>query len=216
MSIKLYYSDIPFWRAEVSRLSLFIGNIKFEDIRITREDFREIVKTGKLPDGKVTPFRQVPVMEVNGEMIGQTGAIARYCGKISGLYPKDNNILEAKIDQVIDAATDITVLVSPTVREKDKEIKKLLRTKLAEEKLPLWFGFLENLLQDNTSSTWFVGKEMTIADLAIWRLLGWLTLGKLDHIPTTILEPFKALCNHFKIVDSHPKISEWMTLKYDK
>ena len=216
MSIKIYYSNIPFWRAEVSRIALYIGNIKFEDIRTTREDFKEVIRTGKLPNGKMTPFRQLPVMEVNGQIIGQTGAIARYCGKISGLYPKEDNLLAAKIDQVIDAATDITELVSPTVREKNQEIKKLLRKNLVEEKLPLWFGFLEDILQQNNSSNCFVGKEITIADLAIWRLLGWLTQGKLDHIPTTILKPFKNLCNHFKIVDSHSKVSEWMKLKYGK
>ena len=60
----------------------------------------------------------MPVIEVDGEIIGQTGAIARYCGKISNLYSNDN-INAAKIDQIIDAATDITNLVSPTIREKD-------------------------------------------------------------------------------------------------
>ena len=39
MKIRLFYTEIPFWRAEVSRLALYIGNIDFEDVRMTwRED----------------------------------------------------------------------------------------------------------------------------------------------------------------------------------
>ncbi len=120
--IKIYYSHTPFWRAEVLRVSLFISNIPFEDVRISREEFINMIKTGYLPNGKKVPFHQLPVIEVDGEIIGQTGAIARYCGKISNLYSNDN-INAAKIDQIIDAATDITNLVSPTIREKDEQKK---------------------------------------------------------------------------------------------
>ena len=120
--IKIYYSHTPFWRAEVLRVSLFISSIPFEDVRISREEFINMIKTGYLPNGKKVPFHQLPVIEVDGEIIGQTGAIARYCGKISNLYSNDN-INAAKIDQIIDAATDITNLVSPTIREKDEQKK---------------------------------------------------------------------------------------------
>ena len=33
--IKIYYSHTPFWRAEVLRVSLFIKDIPFEDIRVS-------------------------------------------------------------------------------------------------------------------------------------------------------------------------------------
>ena len=35
----------------------------------------------------------------------------RYCGKLSGLYPKDDDWAAAKIDEIIDTATDITVII---------------------------------------------------------------------------------------------------------
>ena len=50
--IKIYYSHTPFWRAEVLRVSLFISNIPFEDVRISREEFINMIKTGYLPNGK--------------------------------------------------------------------------------------------------------------------------------------------------------------------
>ena len=94
--------------------------------------------------------------------------------------------------------------------------KKLSRKKLAEETLPNWFNFLEDILNDNYSSEWFAGDKMSIADLAIWRLLGWLISGKLDHVPTTLLEPFPLLSELYELVNTHPKVSQWMSIKYKK
>ena len=211
--IKIYYSHLPFWRAEVLRVSLFIKDIPFEDVRVSREEFINLIKTGFLPNGKRSPFHQLPVMEVDGEIIGQTGAIARYCGKISNLYA-DDILQAAKIDQIIDAATDITNVVSPTIREKD-EVKKIEDRKILVNKLlPRWFRYLENLLSEN-DSIWFVEK-MTIADIAMWRLLGWLTSGIIDGIPTSIIDDFPKLKNIHHQVHTHPKVQEWMLKTYGK
>ena len=212
--IKIYYSHTPFWRAEVLRVSLYISGIPFEDVRISREEFINMIKTGFLPNGKKVPFHQLPVIEVDGKIIGQTGAIARYCGKVSNLYSED--ILEAaKIDQIIDAATDITNLVSPTIREKNEQKKIEDRKILTNKLLPRWFKYLENLLSDETSE-WFVKNKMTIADIAIWRLLGWLTSGIIDGIPTTIVNDFPKLKNVHYNVHHHPKVKEWMMKTYGK
>ena len=211
--IKIYYSHTPFWRAEVLRVSLFIKDIPFEDTRVSREEFVHLIKTGFLPNGKRAPYHQLPVIEVDGKIIGQTGAIARYCGKVSNLY-SDDIFLAAKIDQIIDAATDITNLVSPTIREKDQIKKMEDRKVLVSKLLPRWFRYLENLLSED-NSTWFVEK-MTIADIAIWRLLGWLTSGIIDGIPTSIVDDFPKLKNIHHQVHTHPKVQEWMLKTYGK
>ena len=212
--IKIYYSHTPFWRAEVLRVSLFISNTPFEDVRVSREEFINMIKTGYLPNGKKVPFHQLPVIEVDGEIIGQTGAIARYCGKISNLYSNDN-INAAKIDQIIDAATDITNLVSPTIREKDEQKKVEDRLILKNKLLPRWFRYLENILSESTSD-WFVENKMTIADIAMWRLLGWLISGIIDGIPTTIVDSYPKLKNIHTNVHHHPKVQEWMLKTYGK
>ena len=211
--IKIYYSHLPFWRAEVLRVSLFIKDIPFEDVRVSREEFIHLIKTGFLPNGKRSPFHQLPVIEVDDKIIGQTGAIARYCGKVSNLY-SDDILKAAKIDQIIDAATDITNVVSPTIREKN-EVKKMEDRKVLVNKLlPRWFRYLENLLSED-DSTWFVEK-MTIADIAMWRLLGWLTSGIIDGIPTSIIDDFPKLKNIHHQVHTHPKVQEWMLKTYGK
>ena len=211
--IKIYYSHLPFWRAEVLRVSLFIRDIPFEDVRVSREEFIHLIKTGFLPNGKRSPFHQLPVIEVEDKIIGQTGAIARYCGKVSNLY-SDDMLKAAKIDQIIDAATDITNVVSPTIREKDQEKKMEDRKVLVNKLLPRWFRYLENLLSED-DSTWFVEK-MTIADIAIWRLLGWLTSGIIDGIPTSVVDDFPKLKNIHHQVHTYPKVQEWMLKTYGK
>jgi glutathione S-transferase len=215
VKLKIYYSHTPFWRAEVLRISLYIGKIPFDDVRISKEEFREVILTGKLRNGMQVPFHQLPVLEIDGKIIGQTGSIARFCGKLSNLYPVDN-LLAAKVDQIIDSATDITNLISPTVREKNETIKIEMRDKLANKLLPRWFDYLEKILQNEKNSIWFVDNNISIADIAIWRLLGWLKSGMLDGIPTNICDAYTKLNNVHAEVHKHPKIQEWMLKTYGK
>ena len=216
MKITLYYFKIPFWRAEVTRLSLFIADIPFDDHRIEGDEYDKFKKTGILPNGKIAPFKQLPVLEVDGKIFAQTGAIARYCGKLSGLYPKDDDYKSALIDQIIEAAQDINFLVTLSGRDKDPEKKKVARDILATRHLPKWFQYLENLNKQNEQSIYFVGKDITIADLAIWRLLGWLTSGLLDGVPTKILDIYPNLIKLRKEIYKNPKVIKWMDKVYGK
>ena len=125
-------------------------------------------------------------------------------------------MLAAKVDQIIDTATDITNLVSPTVREKNEIIKKDTREKLSNKLLPRWFTYLENILENEKGSTWFVDNKISIADIAIWRLLGWLKSGMLDGIPTNVCDAYTKLNNVHAEVHKHPKVQEWMLKNYGK
>lgn len=51
----LTYFDFPA-RAEATRLAFFVGNVEFEDKRISFEQFQDFVSD--------MPFTQVPVLEV--------------------------------------------------------------------------------------------------------------------------------------------------------
>ena len=216
MKITLYYFKIPFWRAEVTRLSLYIGDIPFEDYRIEGNDYDKFKKTGELPNKKIAPFKQLPVLDVDGKIFAQTGAIARFCGKLSGLYPKNDDYKAALIDQIIEGAQDINYLVTLSGRDKDLERKKIARDILATRHLPKWFQFLEDLLKQNTDSVYFVESDLTIADLAIWRLLGWLKSGILDGVPTTILDNYENLNKLRQEIYKNPKVIEWMDQVYGK
>ena len=211
MELKIIYFNFPFWRAEVARIPLYISNTKFEDKRITSEEFSYIKENGKMTDGTIIPFSQLPVLIIDGQSIAQTGAIARICGKISGFYP-DSLVEAGKVDQIIDTATDINMLMRPSMREQDPEKKKLMRQELSKNDLPKYFGFLENLLKDE--KIWFAENRMTIADIAIWRLMGWLKSGVIDDIPQDITDDFSKLNRVYNEVNNHTDIKRWVSETY--
>ena len=172
MNITLIYFDFPFWRAEVSRIALFMGGVDFNDRRIGSEEFQRVKANGYLDDGTLMPFRQCPVLVVDGVSIAQTGAIARLCGKLANLYPNNNNLLAARIDQFIDFLTDLNSLISFSGKDVSEEQKLLNRKNLAAGELKRKLGILEDNISE--SDPWVTGSEISIADIAIWRSMGWL------------------------------------------
>ena len=211
MELKIIYFNFPFWRAEVARIPLYISNTKFEDKRITSEEFSYIKENGKMTDGTIIPFSQLPVLVIDGQSIAQTGAIARICGKISGFYP-DSLVEAGKVDQIIDTATDINMLMRPSMREQDPEKKKLMRQELSKNDLPKYFGYLENLLKEE--NIWFAENRMTIADIAIWRLMGWLKSGVIDDIPQDITDDYNKLNRVYNEVNNNTDIKRWVSETY--
>ena len=211
MELKIIYFNFPFWRAEVARIPLYISNTKFEDKRITSEEFSYIKENGKMTDGTIIPFSQLPVLVIDGQSIAQTGAIARICGKISGFYP-DSLVEAGKVDQIIDTATDINMLMRPSMREQDPDKKKLMRQELSKNDLPKYFGFLEDLLKEE--NIWFSNNKMTIADIAIWRLMGWLKSGVIDDIPQDITDDFNKLNRVYSEVNNNTDIKRWVSETY--
>ena len=204
MKLTIIYPDVPFWRAEMSRLALFIGGIEFEDFRPSREEIATMRNEG------IFPFGQLPVLQVDGKTIAQTGAIARYCGKMSGRYPTDNDFYAAKVDEVIDLATDITAKIRPALIEKDPDKRMEMRKELSETVLPHWLGFMETLLENNGKTRYFVDGSLTVADLAAWRLCGWISGGIIDGISETILDVFPLLNAHQNHISNLPKVAEWL------
>ena len=150
MNLSLIYFDFPFWRAEVSRIALNIGKIKFNDIRVDREEFMRARSSGKLDDGTIIPFNQLPCLKVNDESFAQTAGIARFCGKLSGLYPKDNDVAAAKIDQFLDFITDITVLIFNAGRDLEPDKKIVKRKEFFETEFTRKFEMLEKNIPKNS------------------------------------------------------------------
>ncbi len=212
MDLSIIYVDLPFWRAEVSRVTLHIGGVDFEDRRIASEEFQKAKETGQLADGTSLPFHQIPCLLVDGVPIAQTGGIARFCGKLAGLYPTDNDLKAAQIDQFVDLATDLNIMVSKTSSIEGPSEKLAARKELAQGPLARKLSMLERCIPEG--SDWIVGPKVTIADVAIWRLLGWLTSGILDGLPTDLLKGFPNIRRVCLSVDAHPKVREWVAVKY--
>ena len=75
---------------------------------------------------------------------------------------------------------------------------------------------LKNLIKENDNSLFFVGENISIADLAIWRLLGWFESGIIDGVPRNILEPYENLKKMRNEIYKHPKANDRMIKTYGK
>ena len=191
MDLKIIYVNTPFWRAEVPRISLFYGSIDYEDIRISREDFLSAKMNGFTKLGHYLPLRQIPVLIINNYSLTQTGAMSRYCGKLSGLYPKNDELLAAKIDQIIDICTDMTVLFSNYRKNVETIIKHNKRKEFFDNIIMKKMKLLENILLND--STFKDPKALSIAEIAIWRIFGWFSSGLIEGFPTNFVKELKTI-----------------------
>ena len=85
-----------------------------------------------------------------------------------------------------------------------------MRRELVENVLPHWLGFMETLLDKNGKTGYFVDDTLTVADLAAWRLCGWISGGVIDGIPEEILNNFPLLNAHQNQISNLPKVIEWL------
>jgi glutathione S-transferase len=208
MQLTLIYAKFPFWRAEICRLALHLGGVPFEEQHPARGTLPDLERDGTLPYG------QIPVLLVDGEPLAQTGAIARFCADLAGMTPRDP-FTAAKVDELIDATTDITNLLSPTMRISDLAERLKAREALVAGPLAQWLGRLDRAagraFERSGQGPWLFGEQLTIADLALWGILKWLKSGSLDGVPATIVDPYPHLTTVFERVSAHEGVSAWMT-----
>ena len=206
MKITLIYFNFPFWRAEISRISLYSYNIDFYDKRITSKEFKSVKEKGTLHDGTIIPFHQLPCLKVDNITIAQTGAISRFCGKLANLYPKENNLIAAKIDQFIDILTDITTIITST------EVERRDATFLDEVHRKL---FILNKSIDEKHD-YIVNNYFSIADIAIWSFVCWLTGGNIASVPKDIAKNYTNIINICRKVDNRDIVNNWVNKTFPK
>jgi glutathione S-transferase len=195
----LTYFDFDGGRGEPARVALYIGGIAFEDKRIPGPEWP------KFRDQ--TPFRAMPVLEVDGKAITQSNTINRYVGKLTGLYPKDD-WQAALCDEAMDAAEDIGTKIGNTIQMGDAE-KKKAREDLAANAIPRFLEQLQARLKA-AGGEYFADKRLTVADLKVYQWIRWLRSGVLDHIPKDLPQKVAPLLvQHFERVGSHPKVAAY-------
>ena len=93
-------------------------------------------------------------------------------------------------------------------REKDEEKKGELRKTFAEETLPRFFSHLEKqFLRNNEGKGWFVGENISWADVLFAMYCNWLPNGSGVSPP---LDRFPRLGDLVKRVESHPNVAKWI------
>ena len=197
--LKLTYFDIHGGRAEPARLALHMAGIAFEDHRITYAEFAEVRKS--------TPFGQVPVLHVDGVLITQCDAITRYAGKLAGLYPSDP--FQALLcDEVMYVVEEASVKLGPTFRMTGEE-QKAARLELVNGSMPVYLRWLQSQLQAH-GGEYFADQRLTVADLKVFVDIRGLNSGRLDHVPTDLVEKVAPLLNaHLQRIAQTPAVAQY-------
>lgn len=197
--LKLIYFDFDGGRGEVARLAMHIGGVPFEDHRVDFPTWKEMRDQ--------MPFKQVPVVEVDGKLVTQCNAINRYVGKLGGLYPRDDRDALA-CDEVMDAVEDIAGKMANTIPMQG-DAQKAAREALATGPLPLYLGAINKMLQD-AGGEYFVGGALSVADIKVALWIRWLRSGAIDHMPADLPDQHAPeLVKLFDRVMAHPKVVEW-------
>jgi len=195
--LKLSYFDFDGGRAEPIRLALAYGNIPFEDHRFPGTEWPAMKNQ--------TPLHQVPVMEIDGDIVTQSDSLLRYAGKLSGLYPED--ALDAlHCDETMATIDDIEHKIIPTFFMEDDEDKRKAREALLAGPIPLFFARLETMLNER-GGRFFAGNRLSVADFKVLMWTRYLQSGQFDHIPVdTVQKLAPSLAEHCDRVSAVPEV----------
>ncbi|XP_012945940.1 probable glutathione S-transferase 7 [Aplysia californica] len=121
---------------------------------------------------------------MDGQVYSQSIAIAVYFARQNGYYGK-SDIECLQIDQLLDLYSDYLDISKHLFFEADKDKKAEMLKTLKGPDTQRYFGYFERLLKQNGTG-FFVGKELTLADIAVFDLVtGWMKnfMGPIDNFP---------------------------------
>ncbi|NND89338.1 MAG: glutathione S-transferase [Granulosicoccus sp.] len=196
---KLTYFDVDGGRGEPIRIAFHAAGIAFEDNRLSFADFGNQRVNFR--------FNAVPVLEIDGAAFTQSNAISRYVGKQAGLYPADD--LQAMYcDEVLGALEDLSHYVVQTFGLEGEALKQARKT-LVEGRLTVFLKGFDQLLTRG-GGQYFAGNTLSIADIKMFVQTRGLCSGRLDHIPTDLVDNVApTLIAHQQEIAADPRIQAY-------
>lgn len=137
---KVYYFNVKAL-GEPLRFLLSYGNLPFDDIRITREEWPALKPT--------MPMGQMPVLEVDGKRVHQSLAMCRYVAKQVGLAGA-NPLEELQIDAIVDTINDFRLKIAIVAYEPDDIVKEKKMITLNNEVIPFYLTKLNVIAKENS------------------------------------------------------------------
>ena len=151
-------------------------------------------------------------------MIGQSDAILRYVGTLTGLYPSTDPVMAMKVDYWMDVIGEwtkyvmltyggaITNLISET--EWTEEELMAIGQRAIDIALPKYLGAMEQEIEAN-GGTFILGDTLTIADMKLMHWIPWIQSGGLPAFPPSCLEPYPNVVNIVNTISDLPKVKAY-------
>ncbi|XP_070570613.1 glutathione S-transferase A3-like [Ptychodera flava] len=180
---------------ESVRMILAAAGIEFSEILVTKKEQLDKLRA----DGDLF-FMQIPMLEIDGMKLVQSGTIIRYIASTYGLdgkTPED----KTRVDMLYEGARDFLLkfLRVGFIPDKDPHVEKI-KTKT----LPRYRPIFEKVLTESASG-YLVGDGLTRADLALLEAL----LSAEEYVPGS-LDGFPNLQEFKDRVSSVPRIKAFL------
>jgi len=98
-----------------------------------------------------SPFGKLPVLEIDGKKIHQSLAICRFLAKRTGLEPK-SEWDSVQADSLVDTLTDLRLLFSAAIHEKDPAKKKEQIENILKNESPSYFSKFDKIIKENNGT----------------------------------------------------------------
>jgi glutathione S-transferase len=155
----LHYFPLP-GRGEPVRLALALSGQPWTDHRIPGKEWGAFKPQ--------TPWGSMPSLELaDGTHLGQTRALMRFVGKLSGLFPDDVR-QAALVDGIMDAVDDMLSATNKVGQGLDQAAKEAARAEAAlSGTIEAGFARLDATIAQLGSGGCCVGSGVTVADLMV-------------------------------------------------
>ncbi len=193
-------------RAEASRLAMVLGGIAFEDKRLAPSDWAPLKGGENCP-----PWGSMPILALeDGTVVNQSRAVLRFIGKLTGLYPSDDHVTAAYIDEMVDGMEDLQAKVNSTGQGLDDEAKIAARVEsVASGNIAAQLGRIDARIAKVGRDGHAVGGSLTIADLGVYAQACSCFSPLFDGMKPEMLEPYKNIQAVRRTVANQPKVVEW-------
>ncbi|XP_021360789.1 hematopoietic prostaglandin D synthase-like, partial [Mizuhopecten yessoensis] len=152
------------------------------------------------------PLGQIPILEVDGTIIAQSGAMARHVAREHDLYGKGNMEM-TMVDVVLETLNDFSKERMKSLFEKDEEEKQKLTKVFDGETVPRFLAVFEKMLGEND---WMVGSKLSLADLAVFNAFEAIAKTVMEESGNDIYAGYPKLKVHADRVKSVEHVKIWL------
>ncbi|TMW63552.1 hypothetical protein Poli38472_002493 [Pythium oligandrum] len=205
--LKLTYFDAE-GLGEAIRLAFFINGVPFEDVRLTWEQFPAVKSA--------LPYGSVPILEIDGQVLAEAQAIARYAGRLTDAYPLNDPIAALMVDEIFSALDDFGRQIQHVYFEKDPAKQALLAEPLVATIIPLKLALIDTrlgLLQEHKA----LADPHNIYIHELW-LRAFMRVmfrsGFMTFIPGEIVNSYKHWTEIEAKVEADAKVQQWVQMHH--
>ncbi|OQV22675.1 putative Glutathione S-transferase 1 [Hypsibius exemplaris] len=185
--------------AETTRFIFAYVKVPYEDVRIPMEQWPGIKRE--------TPFRQLPVLEIDGTVYGQSAAFNRLLAKRFNLAGTTEDE-QAHVDAIYDYGKDIWAANMKYWVEKDPVKKAQIQEEYLANELEDHLEVLQAHLTSYGKGKYFAPSGVTFADFWIANLLYSIE----ERLPTA-LDQHPVLKEYVQRIHNLPGIREWVATR---